>query len=84
MQVICRRCLLADMEDERPLYLLMQEWLFAIPQDNQAAPEIYRARLDACQSCDELINGLCRQCGCFVELRAAKANLRCPAMHPKW
>lgn len=84
MPLICRRCLLADMEEERPLHLLMREWLDSMPEEHKAAPEIYLARLSACATCDELMNGMCRLCGCYVELRAAKANQRCPNAPSKW
>ena len=78
MPLICRRCLLSEMEDERPLHLLMKEWLNAIPDEQKAGPDIYRARLDVCKACDHLFGGLCRLCGCYVELRAAKARMDCP------
>ncbi len=82
--MICRRCLLADMESEKPLYELMREWLAAVPPEERAAPGVYRARLEACRTCDELANGLCAQCGCYVELRAARKNLGCAGPVKKW
>jgi hypothetical protein len=72
------------MESEKPLYRLMREWLDAIPAEDRAAPETYRARLAACRACGELANGLCRQCGCYVELRAAKKKSVCPGAPPRW
>ncbi|MCE5342626.1 MAG: DUF6171 family protein [Eubacteriales bacterium] len=84
MPVICRRCLLAEMESERPLYLLMREWLAAVPPEERAEPERYEARLTACRQCDALGEGLCALCGCYVELRAAKARASCPAAPPRW
>jgi hypothetical protein len=82
--MICRRCLLADMESEKPLYDLMLEWLAAVPPEDKAAPEVYRARLEACRGCGELVSGLCGQCGCYVELRAAKKGLGCAGTEKKW
>jgi hypothetical protein len=39
------------------------------------------ARLDACTRCDELAFGvLCRQCGCFIQIRSLNPRNRCP--HP--
>ena len=84
MPLICRRCLLIEMEDQRALADLMREWLEAIPDEQRADERIYRARLDACRACDELMNGLCSQCGCYVELRTAKARLGCPHPMPRW
>ena len=50
-----------------------------------AFPEAeYRRRLALCKGCGELANGICAQCGCFVELRAAKRQNRCPAFPPRW
>jgi hypothetical protein len=43
----------------------------------KAAPEEYRRRLAICRLCGELANGMCRQCGCYVEARAAKAGAKC-------
>jgi len=78
MPMICRRCLLADMESERPLYRLLQEWRAAIVPEERADAETCRGRLACCRSCNELADGLCRQCGCYVELRAAKKRNVCP------
>lgn len=80
----CRRCLLAAMEAERPLFALMREWIDALPEENRTAPGAYRTRLAACQACDALVNGMCGLCGCYVELRAAKANQRCPGLPARW
>jgi len=81
---ICRRCLLAEMEREQPLYLLMREWLDAIPAEERAPPDLYQKRLRGCQECDALADGLCGLCGCYVELRAAKMRKTCPASPGKW
>lgn len=35
-------------------------------------------RLEGCKSCDELQNGTCMQCGCYVEIRAARLDMHCP------
>lgn len=82
--MICRRCLLCDMESEKPLYELMREWLAAVPAGQRAAPETYRARLAACRGCDRLNSGMCALCGCYVELRAAKQRMTCPATPARW
>jgi hypothetical protein len=84
MPVICRRCLLAEMENEKPLYLLMREWLAALTPEERTDPACYEARLALCRQCDALGDGMCALCGCYVELRAAKARAACPATPPRW
>lgn len=81
---VCKRCLLADMEREQPAYRLLSEWLNAIAAENKAGDAMYAARLRVCVSCDQLANGACALCGCYVELRAAMKNARCPHVPPKW
>lgn len=81
---VCRRCLLEDMEDERPAYRLIGEWLDALPPERRADEGARRARLNVCARCDELANGLCALCGCYVELRAAMRDAVCPCAPAKW
>jgi hypothetical protein len=53
-----------------------------IPDDKKTAAGLYKERLAACKSCDYLSDGMCRACGCYVELRAARNFKDCP--HGKW
>ena len=46
--------------------------------------EEYRRRLDCCRRCEQLSQGLCRLCGCFVEARAAGKNAFCPHVPGCW
>lgn len=80
----CRRCLLAEFAEGKKLYELIRDYIAAIPEEQRAEEAVYRARLDACRRCDWLANGMCRQCGCYVEVRAAKAGQRCPDVAAKW
>lgn len=84
MPLTCRRCLLAQMESEKPLFQLLTEWLAEIAPEKRAETAMYEKRLAACLQCDWLRNGLCAQCGCYVELRAAMAGARCPDVPPRW
>lgn len=77
MSVICRRCLLADMEGDE-LYRSVQERIALLDESARADGEVCKARLEVCKGCDDLTNGMCALCGCFVELRAAKKDMRCP------
>ena len=46
--------------------------------------EEYKKRLDICKECDNLINGMCKICGCFVEMRAAIKKNYCPNIEKHW
>lgn len=79
----CRKCLLKDLiEDEyfRSIY----DYIEHLPEEVKTPQPEYARRLSLCMSCDDLINGMCRQCGCFVEVRAAKAHNTCPGVNRKW
>ena len=79
----CRRCLYRDMTDSEYAKLL-QEYINNIPEEQKAPEPLYEERLSHCRACDYLINGMCRLCGCFVELRAAKKISRCADTPEKW
>ena len=80
----CRRCLLREFADGKKLFELIQEYIAAIPEEERAGEKTYAERLAACRECDWLASGMCRQCGCYVEARAAKRRQRCPDVEPKW
>lgn len=80
---ICR-CLLAEMEDGRPLYEIIREYLASLPPEALADAPVYAERLEICRACARLRNGTCALCGCYVEERAAKRNQRCPDVPGKW
>ena len=44
--------------------------------------EEYERRLSICKECEKLLSGMCRMCGCYVEMRAAIALRDCPGK--KW
>ena len=81
---VCRRCLLIDMQDQRPLRELLYEHISSLPEDRRADEETFRLRLSLCRECDRLLNGTCQKCGCYAELRAAQKVRRCPDVPPKW
>lgn len=80
---LCRKCLLADME-ETDYLLHLKAYIAAYPPEKRVADSVYKARLEQCRSCEHLYQGMCRKCGCFVELRALKPHMDCPAVPPKW
>ena len=56
----------------------LQELIDNIPKEVKAPSDLYEKRLDTCKECDRLADGMCAACGCYVELRAAKAGNSCP------
>jgi len=79
----CRKCLLRDM-DKDGYFKNLREYIDNLDKDIKASPEEYERRLALCKECDNLIDGMCKVCGCYVELRAAISNNRCPAVHELW
>ena len=53
-----------------------------IPADDKTPEEEYERRLSICKECEKLLSGMCRMCGCYVEMRAAIALRDCPGK--KW
>ena len=83
MTQICKRCLLAEMQDG-DLAASIYEYIAAIPAEIKADDALMQKRLGICRRCDNLISGMCRLCGCYVEVRAAKQGQSCPNFDPKW
>ena len=71
MDIRCKRCLLREMANE-DMYHRIQRTIDAIPPKLRCSKVEYDARLALCKECEKLIGGMCRVCGCFVEVRAAK------------
>ena len=82
-QRICKRCLAREMPDAG-YFENMYEYIANIDPQIKPPEALYEERLALCKECDNLLNGMCRTCGCFVEMRAAIAANSCPAVHPKW
>ncbi|MCM1164829.1 MAG: DUF6171 family protein [Lachnospiraceae bacterium] len=73
----CGRCLLSEFEAGR-LAETVRGHIALIPEDKKTPPDEYERRLETCRGCGALNDGLCGECGCFVEVRAAKAYMGCP------
>jgi len=79
----CRRCLLHELgKDEffRGIY----EYIAGLGDDVRAPDSLYKERLEICRSCDNLIDGMCKLCGCFVEVRAVKKLSYCAMDKSIW
>lgn len=79
----CRKCLL-DKVFEEDEYKNMQEYIDSIDPYIKTEADEYRKRLNICTKCENLINGMCKICGCFVEMRAAVKKNYCPDVEKYW
>lgn len=79
---VCKKCLLR--EQAKDVYATIQELLDQMDPALKAPPELYEARLARCVACEKLLSGMCRVCGCFVEVRAAAKAQTCPDPHHYW
>ena len=83
MAAECRRCLLKDLTKDEYFHSIY-DYIQSIQGSERTPEEEYQRRLRVCQACDFLVNGMCRHCGCFVEVRAVKRGQHCPDPTPKW
>jgi len=79
----CKRCLIKDIGDKE-LVKTVEDYITRISPDIKATDEIYKARLEKCKNCDNLLHGVCRKCGCYVEMRAVVKHNYCPDVNKKW
>lgn len=82
-QRICKKCLIRDMS-EKEYFENMYSYIANLPQEDKVPEEEYQHRLEKCKSCDSLLSGMCRICGCYVEMRAAMKARHCPGAEPEW
>ena len=77
---VCKKCLLSEMTKEA-YYQNLQDYLEELEPERKSSQELYEKRLERCKECEKLINGLCRACGCYVEMRAAISENKCPCQY---
>ena len=77
------RCLLFE-AGEQDMARIIAEYVSSLDEAVRTSPEEYHARLALCQTCDQLLNGTCRLCGCYAESRAARKGQSCPMVPPRW
>jgi hypothetical protein len=80
---LCRRCLLKDMTDSE-YYESVYAYIESLTEDVKTPEDEYQRRIDLCSACAHLVNAMCDQCGCFVEVRAAKRNNSCAMSREIW
>lgn len=81
-QRYCRKCLTRDMIGKEEYFRSLREYIANLDSDIKADEALYEERLAVCKECDLLLEGMCRICGCYVELRAVVAKNICP--RKKW
>lgn len=79
---ICRKCLLQEMLESGDFYKTLKANIDAVTGDDRAGDKLYMNRLSICKECNNLADGMCKVCGCYVEYRAVKAKEKCP--YGKW
>ena len=76
---VCKRCLIRDMADQEEYFRSLREYIDNLDIDIKSPDSLYEERLALCRECEMLLQGMCRKCGCYVELRAALTQNVCPA-----
>ena len=82
-QRFCKKCLLDKLFEEKE-YKHLQDYIKNLDEYIKTEDKEYKERLGICMKCDNLINGMCKVCGCFVEMRAAVKKNYCPDTEKYW
>lgn len=80
---VCKKCLLREIDEEK-YFADLERYIKDLDPDVRVDQETYESRLLLCGKCEKQINGMCRLCGCYVELRAALKVRKCPDLPAKW
>lgn len=70
--------------EESEYFVDLQKYIARLDDELKVEEEEYERRLNICQKCEYLLNGMCGKCGCFVELRALLKKNGCPDVKKKW
>jgi len=70
--------------DEDAYFADLSMYIDTIEKDLKVEPKEYERRLAICRECESLFQGMCRICGCYVELRAVMKKHSCPAIEKRW
>ena len=80
---ICKKCLLRE-ESEEVFLTQLKAYIEGLDDSDRVSQSVYEERLHQCGQCENLIKGMCRICGCYVELRAALRVRKCPGIPCRW
>jgi len=67
------------MAGQEAYFRSLRDYVENLDADIKAPEALYEERLGICGGCDMLLQGMCRKCGCYVEMRAAVRKNVCPA-----
>lgn len=81
--MLCKKCLLTEIDENEYIKTILDH-IASLPVEEKVTEETYNYRLSICKECENLVNGMCKKCGCFVELRAAKRFMNCPSEKKFW
>ena len=73
----CRLCLLKDI-DPKEYENRIKRVIDLMDKKEKASDDEYESRLNVCRTCSYLKDAFCGACGCYVELRCIKKNVKCP------
>lgn len=82
MEHLCKKCLLLE-AGEAAAFQTVSDYLKTLDKALVVDNNLYAERLSHCKNCDNLISGMCRKCGCYVEIRAALKDKDCPDFDDK-
>jgi hypothetical protein len=80
---ICKKCLLKDFPDA-DYFTHLYEYINNLDEDIKVNESEYERRLNICIECPDYFQGMCRVCGCFVELRAVLHANECADSKHRW
>lgn len=75
---VCKRCLIREMAGQEKVYETVQRYIEDLEPESRTDRAEYERRLKICKECERLLSGMCKACGCYVELRAATVSQECP------
>ncbi len=77
MEIPCRLC--TDFEQEgEALRDQLVKYISSLSVEDKVDDLLYQERLEICETCEAMNQGLCKYCGCFVIVRAVKKKMSCP------
>ena len=84
LPVLCRKCLEKEVP-EKELLEYLDNYVRSLPEEKRVGEDEYTRRLQKCAACEKRLVYTCTLCGCYVQTRAAKKNMRCPIpVNPMW
>ena len=82
MKRICKKCLLSEIDEK--FHANINDYIYSLSDEIKVVNEEYQRRLSICRECENMLNGMCKKCGCFIETRAIKKLSYCPSEDKKW